>query len=166
MSTQIDSLLTRLATLGHVLQSQERPFIVGRSLVVGGAQKRLPAGLPQKGHGLFPHSALERVMGEPFDVFGESVRIEMLDGLNDFGVEGTPSLLRKTPIGDLVREGVLERVFELRKEARFVEELGGLQAGEATVERQPGPFSDGLEEREGDIFTNDGGRLEQTLFLW
>ena len=105
-------------------------------------------------------------MGEPFDVFGESVRIEMLDGLNDFGVEGTPSLLRKTPIGDLVREGVLERVFELRKEARFVEELGGLQAGEATVERHLGPFSDGLEESEGNIFTNDGGRLEQTLLLW
>ena len=54
---------------------------------------------------------MECVMGEPFDLFGESVRIEMLDGLNDFGVEGTPSLLRKTPIGYLVSEGMLESVY-------------------------------------------------------
>ena len=55
-------------------------------------------------------------------------------------------------------------MYSSRKEARFVEELGGLQAGEATVERHLGPFSYGLESK-GNIFTNDGGGLEQAFLL-
>jgi hypothetical protein len=45
-------------------------------------------------------------------------------------VEGAPTLLEKAAIGHLLRERVLERVFELRKQACLVEKLGGLQVGE------------------------------------
>ena len=40
-------------------------------------------------------------------------------------------LLEEAPVGDLVRERVLEGVFEVREEARLVEELGGLEVGRA-----------------------------------
>ena len=51
------------------------------------------------------------------------------------GVQGTPPLLQETPVGDLLGEGVLEGVCELGEETCLVEELGGLQVGEATAER-------------------------------
>ncbi len=47
----------------------------------------------------------------------------------------------------------------------LVEELGGLQVGEAPAERLLGPFGNGLEEREGDVSADDGGSLQKALVL-
>ncbi len=69
------------------------------------------------------------------------------------------------PIGDLVGEGVLEGVFEIREQAPLVEELGGLQTGEAAAERLLGQLGDGLKEGERHILADHRGGLEQTLLL-
>ncbi len=59
--------------------------------------------------------------------------MEPLKGLYDPGVEGTAPLLEQTPVGDLVREGVLEGVDHVGEEASLVEKLGGLQMRQAVV---------------------------------
>jgi hypothetical protein len=48
-------------------------------------------------------------------------------------VEPSAPVQEHAAIGDLVREGMLERVLEVRKEPSLVEELGGLE-----VSRRPG----------------------------
>ena len=80
-------------------------------------------------------------------------------------VQRTPPLLQEAPIGYLVGEGVLEGVGELWEEARFVEELGGLQVPEPTVQRLLGQLRDGLQQQEGDLGADDRRGLEQTLLL-
>jgi hypothetical protein len=55
-----------------------------------------------------------------------------------------PPLLEQTAVGHLVGQGMLEGVFALWKEARLVEELGGLEVCEATLQTRFG--RDGLQE--------------------
>jgi hypothetical protein len=60
------------------------------------------------------------MMGQAFDLLGHPVPSEGLQSLDDLGMERTPSLLEEAAVGDLVRQGVLEGVLALGKEARFV----------------------------------------------
>jgi hypothetical protein len=69
------------------------------------------------------------MVGESLDLFAELVSIERLDGLDNPGVEGSPRLLLEAPIGDLVRERMLEGGGKLGKQASLIEELGPLQVG-------------------------------------
>ena len=75
------------------------------------------------------------MVGEPFNLFGQTVGIEHFERLHNPGVEGTPALLQETPVRDLLGEGVLEGVDVLGEELQLVEELGGLQVGEARCVR-------------------------------
>jgi hypothetical protein len=61
---------------------------------MGRALLGLRSGLVKKGDRFFPHLAPERVVGQSLDMLGQTVRIELLDGLDDPGVEGTPALLQ------------------------------------------------------------------------
>ena len=83
-------------------------------------------------------------MRQPLDLFDQSVGIQPFDGLDDVVVEGAPPLLEEAAIGDLVGESMLEGVFQLGKEARFVEELGALQMRKARPECLLGRLGDGL----------------------
>jgi hypothetical protein len=60
---------------------------------------------------------------------------------------------------------VLEGVGEIRIEPGLDEELGGLQAIEAAVERVVGDVGDGPEEGEQHVLADDARRLEQALVL-
>ena len=53
----------------------------------------------------------------------------------------------------------------LREEARLVEELGGLQMGEAQAERLLRHLGHGLEERQGHLGADDGGGLQELFLL-
>ena len=53
----------------------------------------------------------------------------------------------------------------LGEEARLVEELGGLQMGEAQAERLLRHLGYGLEERQGHLRANDGGGLQELFLL-
>jgi hypothetical protein len=70
-------------------------------------------------------------------------------------MELPPPLLQERLVGHLLGEGVLERIRNLGDMARLVEELAGLQAGEAQPERLLGPLGDGLQERQGHLGADD-----------
>ena len=100
---------------------------------------------------------------QPFDLFRHMVGGEPLDGLHDLGMQGAPPLLEEPAVCHLVGEGMLEGVFALGEEARLIEELGSLQVGEAVMQRLLGQLGNGLQERQGHLSANHGGRLQQTL---
>ena len=75
------------------------------------------------------------MVGQPVDLLDQPVGVELFDGLDDPRMENAPPLLQEAPIGNLVGEGVLEGVFEIREQAYLVEKLGGLKVGEAVAER-------------------------------
>ena len=85
------------------------------------------------GEGLVPHLAPQGLVSQPFRLFGQTGGRELFDGLDDACVQRPPPLLQHTAVGHFVGEGVLEGVGMLREEARFVEELGGLQLPQAPV---------------------------------
>ena len=100
-----------------------------------------------------------------FDLGGEAVRGESFDGLDNLGMEDTPSLVEETVIGHLLRERMLKRVFEFRKEARLIEKLSRLQMGERPTKGLLRKLRDGLQQCEGDILANDRRSLQEGLFL-
>ena len=72
-------------------------------------------------------------MGQPFDVLGQPVGIEPLDGRHDLTMESAPPILEQTPVGHIVGEGMLEGVLKIGKEPRLIKELGGLKLGQASA---------------------------------
>src|SRR5262245_64532020 len=76
-----------------------------------------------------------------------------------------PPLLEHTAIGHLVGEGVLEGVGMVRKETRFVQELGRLEVRQDARQGCCGELGHGLEQGQGDLCPDDGGGLEKTLLL-
>jgi hypothetical protein len=67
------------------------------------------------------------VVGKPFDLFGQPVRIQRLESLDDERMEPSPPLLKPAPVGHLMGKSMLEGVGEFREKARLVEELCCLQ---------------------------------------
>ena len=55
-----------------------------------------------------------------------------------------PPLLEQAAVGYLVCQGVLKGVLALGKQAHLVEELGGLEAREATLQRLLRQLGNGL----------------------
>ena len=74
------------------------------------------------------------MVGQPFDLLGHPVPSERLEGLDDAGMQRSPPLLQQAAVGHLVRQGMLEGVFQLGEEARLVQELRGLEVGEVAVQ--------------------------------
>src|SRR5215813_4810440 len=104
-------------------------------------------------------------MRQAFDLFFEPLRVQRLDRRDDASVQSTPPVLQDAPVGHLVRERMLEGVFEVREDARLVQELGGLEMAQRPTQVVLGRVGNGLQEREGHILANDRGGLEQTLVL-
>jgi hypothetical protein len=105
------------------------------------------------------------MLGQPFDLLGHPISGEHLEGLDDADVKHAPQLLEHTAIGDLVREGMLEGVLVLREEVGFVEELSSLELRQTIMQRRLGQFGNGLEQGQGHLGADDGGRLEEALCL-
>ena len=66
------------------------------------------------------------MVGEPFDLLGQPVGIERLEGLDDTGMQGPPPVLEQAAIGHLLRQRVLEGVCEFGEQARLIQKLGAL----------------------------------------
>ena len=163
---EIDRLLMRVATLRELGQDMQGLLIIRHGFAVGRARRGLAPGLPEVGYGFVPDLALQGMMGQPFDLVGQTVGREPLDDLNEPGVQGPPPLLHEAPIGDLMRQGVLEGVFRLGKEARLVEELGGLESCEAALQGRLGQLGDGLQQGQRYLGADDRGGLEEAFVLW
>ena len=88
----------------------ERELELLPRLAIGRARRRLFAGLLAEGDRLVPHLASQRVVRELLDVLGEPLGVERLDRLHDACMQRPAALPEQAPVGDLVRERVLERV--------------------------------------------------------
>src|SRR5262245_446979 len=102
---------------------------------------------------------------QALDLLGQAVGSEAFEGLDDVGVEHATALLKQTPIRHLVCQSMLEGVDLLGEQPRLVEELSSLQMGEATVQGCLSQLSNGLQQRQGHLSTNDCGSLEESFLL-
>ena len=160
LKAKVDRFRHERWALREMLQRPQRLREVGRRLPVRGARSGFRARLTQIRERLVPDFAVEGVVGELLDVLREASRIEVLDGLDDPGMEGAPPLLKQAAVRHLVGQRMLERVFEVGEKLRLVEELRRLQVGEAAPKRILGRARDRLEQRERRILADDGRRLE------
>ena len=60
---------------------------------------------------------------------------------------------------------MLEAILDVRKEPGLIQELRGLQVGEALAEGLLGQLGDGLEQGAGHILAHHGGGLEEPFLL-
>jgi hypothetical protein len=132
---------------------------VRRRLPIGRTDHCLGTGLAAEGHRLVPGFAPQPMVGQPFDVLGQAVRIQPFERIHNPAVEGAPSLLPETPLRHLVGQCVLEGVFRLGEEAGLVEEPGSLQAHEPTAEPLVRHLGDGLKQGEGHLRADDRSGL-------
>ncbi len=132
---------------------------------MSGARSRLVTGLAQVEQRLVPDLAAESMVGKQLHVLGEPVSQARFDGPHDLGVERPPPLHKQTTVGDLVGQGVLERVLGVGEEASLVQELGRLETGES--ERDPVLIdaAHALEQGQGYVLPHDGGGLKELLVL-
>src|SRR2546425_3890053 len=93
----------------------------------------------------------------------ETIGVLHLKGSGDRRMDGLPPRGQETLVCHLVRERVLERVFEVREEARLIQELCGLEMPEAAAQGVLGLLGDRLQEREWHILSDHGRRLQETL---
>src|SRR5262249_20349618 len=91
--------------------------------------------------------------------------IERLDGVDNPAVEQTPPVLEHVAVGNIMGERMLEGVLDIWKEARLVEELGGLEVGEPPANALLGHVRDRVEQRQRHVLPDDGGGLEEALLL-
>jgi hypothetical protein len=73
------------------------------------------------------------VVGQPLRLLGDALSRDLLDSLGDAGMQLTAPVQQQALVGHLVRERVLERELDVRKEPDLVEELRGLQAGKISA---------------------------------
>ena len=72
-------------------------------------------------------------MGEPLDLLAEPVGVQLFYGIYDARVDVPTALVEHSSVGDVVGEGVLEGVLQVRKKLRRVEKFGSLQVVEQTA---------------------------------
>ena len=154
--TNVDSLLEVLTRLGMMTERRQRLLEVRRRLLVGRARECFGPGLPEIGQRLVPDFAANGVMGQPLYMLREAVTVKRLDRVDDPGVKIAPTVLQEAAVGDIVREGMLEGVLEVGKEARLVQELGGLEVREPLTNGILGHVRDGLQECQGYVFSDNG----------
>jgi hypothetical protein len=105
------------------------------------------------------------VVGQPLSLLGDALGRESLDGLSDPGVQGALLVVEQPLVRHLMRERVLERVLEVRKDPRLVEELRGLEVGELGAHLVLRRVGNSQEQGHGHVLADDRGRLEQSLGL-
>jgi len=93
VKVEVDGSRQPLRMRRKTAQRVERLLEAGRRRPMGRALCRLRPGPVEKGDGLLPFLAPERVMGQPLDVLGETLGVDSLDRLDGPGVEGAPALL-------------------------------------------------------------------------
>jgi hypothetical protein len=89
---QIDGLLTGVTTR-EVLEGFQRLLEGRHRLAIRRAPERLGTGLPEIDHGFVPYLAPDSVVGQAFDLFGQTIRVLLFEPLDDAGVQQTAALL-------------------------------------------------------------------------
>ena len=130
---EVDGLLTRVAPLWQMRQGAEGLLEVLYGLAVGRPRHGLLPRLPAVRQGLVPHLASQGMVRQAFDLLCHAV--SGVKGLDNTGMQRLAPLLQQAAVGHFVGQGMLEGVLALGKQAYLVEELGGLEVREATLQR-------------------------------
>jgi len=69
-------------------------------------------------------------MCQPLRLLRQAVGIKVFDSPGNPGVNEAAAILEHRTVSDLMGQGMLERVFEIGKHTRLVEEFTGPQVGE------------------------------------
>ena len=147
--------------LRQMREGTERLLEGPHGLAVGRPRHGLLPGLSAVRQGLVPHFPPQGMVGQPFHLLGHPLPGQGFEDLDDPRVQGAPPLLEETAVGHFVGEGVLEGILALGKEPGLVQELGGLEVGEAAVQCLFGRLGDRLEEGEGHLQADHRGRLQE-----
>src|SRR5215831_2349953 len=166
VESHVDSRFLAVATLRKVLEGDQRLFEVSYRLAVGRTARGLHPGLAKIAKRLWPNFTGHGVLGEPLDVSGKTIRVFTLDRLDNPCMKFSPSLWQETLIRHVVRQGMLERVYEIRSESPLVEEFGCLKMVQAAVEIAVWHFRDFTKQIDWHINTDHGRRLEQRSLVW
>src|SRR4029453_8015570 len=102
---------------------------------------------------------------QALDVLGQAIGMLGLDRSHDRSVKAPAPLVKKAPVGDLVRERGPEGILELREKTRLVKELRGAEVGEASPNLLLRPFRNGPQEAVRHILAEYGGALQQVLLF-
>src|SRR5712671_4415388 len=106
-----------------MLEGHECLLETGDRLAVGRSREGLGAGLTEVAHRLLPDLASECVVCERLEVLDQAVGIELLDRVDDLGVQGPASIEEQTPVRHVVDQRVFEGVLEIREQTSLVEKL-------------------------------------------
>ncbi|MCC7371983.1 MAG: hypothetical protein IT306_26445 [Chloroflexi bacterium] len=161
--SDLDPLLQMLAGVGQMPRRLECLFEICGGPAVGRTCLRFQAGVARVHHSQLPQRGAQGIVGEPLDVLGEPVNVRLPVRVGHAGVQDPTSFLEQAAVRDLLREGELEGVHRLRKQAGCVQELGSPKYPEHAIEFVVVSISEATEQRGWDIFADHGGRLKQRL---
>src|SRR5262245_15096164 len=102
-------------------------------------------------------------MRKTLEVFIQAIAVKRFDRLDDAPVQLAATLAKHACMGDLVCEGVLEGVLDIREETALVQELGVLQRSEGLTKVIIAQTGDRLQDRVWNIAANRGGGLQKRL---
>ena len=121
------------------------------------------AGLSEVRPGRLPPLSPEGMMTETVGVLAKPIGVQTLDTVHDLAMEATAPVVKHAAVGHLMSEGMLECVLEIRKEARLIEELSGLEVTKAAAERLLTLASDRLEQGKCHVLADHCGSLQELL---
>src|SRR5205085_12686252 len=128
----------RVGELAHPAPVTKRAVRVVRAGPVGG--KRVPVGRGQLLPGRLP------VLGQQRGALVEALRVLGGESARNGSVDAGPALGELRTVGDLLRQGVLERVDGLRVELLLVHELGPDELAQYLLELRRGEAGDARED--------------------
>ena len=116
LEVKVDGFLDAALVHRAMLQRCQGLFKIGGGFPVGRAQFRFPAGLPGDTGSPCPRVPREKHGGRGAPPVPSSVGVKPLQGFDNRPVQGNPPVLQQAAIGHLMRQGMLEGIFKLRKE--------------------------------------------------
>src|SRR5262249_53948386 len=123
----------------------------------------LASGLPEIVHCLLLQLGPDRVMGEPLDLLAEPVGVQLFYGIHDARVDVATALVEHSSVGDVVGEGVLEGVLQVRKELCRIEKFSSLQLVEQTAKLVLCKPTNCMQEGEWGVVSNYRRLMKQAL---
>ncbi len=152
-----------LGRSGQIRQERERSPEVAEGVEMGGALGRALARALPPGQRLVDRVGFTEVMPDQLRLVLRDDGKLPHQAARDPLVVAPLRRPQQRPIGDLVRQRVPERVFEIRSAASLVDEPRGLQPGQAAAQLLVGSVRDRPQEGEADVLADGGGHLEQLL---
>src|SRR4029453_16603443 len=166
VESRVDGLRECLRRLGQPLQCLKR---LTKKLDRGSIRRSSDhslCGQPKVFGPPVPRLGAYRVTGETLGFLARLIRLSALQRFQGALVQRSPALVQEARVRDFVGQRMFEGVFELREEARLIQEFGSLEMGETPSEVTFAVRDEGLEKSNRHVLPDYRARLEQALFVW